>query len=253
MESCIRVRGYRICCAFAFVSVLAACGQDGSSQVSQASSPASLYPGAQSAAPIPQTPLVSGAAEYAPQIFGVPATTAVVGRSYSFQPSASAQGNNNVLSFAISGAPSWVTFNSKTGLLTGTPTSADVGVDSAIVVQLSDGNATVYLAPFTITVVSASQPGTSGAGAGTNGNVSLSWVAPSENTDGTPLTDLSGYVIHYGSAPMSFTNSITITNPGLTRYVVENLPAGTYYFSVTAITSSGSQSGYSAEASTTIS
>jgi hypothetical protein len=200
---------------------------------------------------------VSGAAEYAPQIFGVPATTAVVGRNYSFQPNATAQGSNNVLTFAISGAPSWVTFNSKTGLLTGTPTSADVGVHSAIVVQVSDGNATVYLAPFTITVVSASQAGASGpgsnSGTGASGNVSLSWVAPTENTDGTSLTDLSGYIIHYGTAPMSFTNTITITNPGLTRYVVENLPTGTYYFSVTATTASGNQSGYSAEASTTIS
>ena len=88
---------------------------------------------------------------------------------------------------------------------------------------------------------------------GASGNVSLSWEAPTENTNGTALQNLGGYVIRYGSVSRQYTSQITLSNPGLTRYVVESLPAGTYYFSMTATTTSGVQSSPSAEASTTIS
>jgi len=33
-----------------------------------------------------------------------------------------------------------------------------------------------------------------------NGTALLSWTAPTENSDGSPLTDLAGYKIHYGSS-----------------------------------------------------
>jgi len=85
------------------------------------------------------------------------------------------------------------------------------------------------------------------------GNVSLTWQAPTENTDGSALQNLGGYIIHYGTASKQYTSQVTITNPGLTTYVVESLPAGTYYFSMTATTSAGVQSSPSSEAHTTIS
>jgi hypothetical protein len=77
-------------------------------------------------------------------------------------------------------------------------------------------------------------------------------VPPTENTDGTALVNLNGYKIYYGHAPKTYTQTITLTNPGLTQYVIDNLPAGTYYFSVTATTSNGTQSGFSPEAAATI-
>jgi hypothetical protein len=88
---------------------------------------------------------------------------------------------------------------------------------------------------------------------GVGGNVSLSWQAPTENTNGSALQNLGGYIIHYGTASKQYTSQVTITNPGLTSYVVESLPAGTYYFSMTATTSAGVQSSPSSEAHTTIS
>jgi len=194
----------------------------------------------------------------------VAAATATVGQTYSFQPSAT-DADNDVLTFAISGAPSWLTLNAATGRLSGTPTSADVGVDAGIVLQVSDGKATVSLTPFNITVAAANGGGTgsgggtgagsgSGSGTGTSatGSVDLAWVPPTENTDGSALVNLNGYRIYYGPSSKNYTTTITITNPGLTRYVIESLPAGKYFFSVTATTSSGIQSSYSPEASTTI-
>ena len=82
--------------------------------------------------------------------------------------------------------------------------------------------------------------------------VTLSWVAPTQNTDGSPLIDLAGYNVHYGNASQQYTTTIKVTNPGLTTYVVDNLPAGTYYFAVTAYDSSGTESPLSSEVSTII-
>jgi Putative Ig domain len=179
----------------------------------------------------------------APQISGVAPTTAKVGALYSFQPRAT-DSDNAPLTFAISGAPQWATFTPATGRLSGTPTSADVGTTPNIVVQVSNGQSTAALASFAITVAAAGSSG---------GSANLSWVAPTENTDGSALTDLGGYVIHYGTASKNYTTSITVANPSLTRYVVEDLPAGTYYFSMTSTATSGAQSGNSVEASVTIS
>ena len=55
-----------------------------------------------------------------------------------------------------------------------------------------------------------------------------SWVEPTENTDNSALTDLSGYKIYYGSSPGNYTESITIDNPGVTSFLVEGLANGTW-------------------------
>jgi hypothetical protein len=86
-----------------------------------------------------------------------------------------------------------------------------------------------------------------------SGVATLSWAAPTENTDGSVLQNLSGYVIHYGLSTDDMTSTITIANPGITTYVVDNLPAGTYFFSLSATTSSGIQSSPSNVATATIS
>ncbi|MCW8854871.1 MAG: fibronectin type III domain-containing protein, partial [Gammaproteobacteria bacterium] len=78
------------------------------------------------------------------------------------------------------------------------------------------------------------------------GVVTLSWTPPTENTDESTLTDLSGYKIYYGLSENSLTNSITINNIGLTSYVIENINTNTtYYFSITSINSLNVESDYS--------
>jgi hypothetical protein len=86
------------------------------------------------------------------------------------------------------------------------------------------------------------------------GNATLSWSAPSENTNGSALTDLGGFKIYYGTAPTQLTNSIALTNPGLLTYVLTELPIGTtYYFAVIAVTTTGVESALSQTVSSTIS
>lgn len=82
--------------------------------------------------------------------------------------------------------------------------------------------------------------------ASVDGAVTLSWLPPTENTDGSTLTDLSGYKIYYGTSSDTLTSTISLNNAGISSYVVEGLTAGTaYYFAVSAVNSSDIQSGLS--------
>ncbi len=63
----------------------------------------------------------------------------------------------------------------------------------------------------------------------------LSWTAPTANTNGTPLTDLIGYKIVYGTSAAALNQSIAV---GLvTSRVVADLTPGTWYFAVIAVSS----------------
>lgn len=80
------------------------------------------------------------------------------------------------------------------------------------------------------------------APAPTTGSVSLSWVPPSTNTDGSALTDLAGYRIVYGTSATAMTQMIEAANPTLSAYVVDGLAAGTWYFAVKAYNTAGAES-----------
>jgi hypothetical protein len=89
-----------------------------------------------------------------------------------------------------------------------------------------------------------------GSGGTTTGTATLAWSAPTTNTDGTPLTDLAGYKVHYGKSSGTYTNTVTIGKA--TSYSINNLAPGTYYFTVTAYDTTGLESGYSNEVAKTI-
>jgi Tfp pilus assembly protein PilX len=73
------------------------------------------------------------------------------------------------------------------------------------------------------------------------------------NTDGTTLTDLSGYTIRYGTSPTALTQSVTITDPTATTHTITGLAAGTWYFEIAANASDGTQSAPTGVVSATIS
>ena len=74
----------------------------------------------------------------------------------------------------------------------------------------------------------------------------LRWQAPSQNVDGTPLTDLAGYVIYWGTSSRDYIGSHTINSPDVTEWEATMAP-GTYYFAMTAFDASNNESGYSNE------
>lgn len=110
-----------------------------------------------------------------------------------------------------------------------------------------------------VSSAAATSPGADSAGnvdsslpTASSGAVTLNWTPPTQNTDGTPLTNLSGYDIHYGTSSGNYTQTISVSNPGIATYVVDDLSPGTYYFSVTAVNSQGTESPLSSEVSTTV-
>lgn len=178
-------------------------------------------------------PPAPGAGNHAPTISGNAPTAVNASSAYSFVPAA-ADADGDTLAFSIGNKPDWAAFDTSTGRLSGTPAAADVGTYSNISISVSDGRTSTALDPFAIAVTAMS-----------NGRATLSWTAPIENTDGSPLSNLAGYRIRYGTSAGALTNTIVIENASVTTYVVEDLAPATWYFAVTAVTSVGIESAYS--------
>ncbi len=81
------------------------------------------------------------------------------------------------------------------------------------------------------------------------GSATLSWMPPTQNSDGSPLTDLAGYKIYYGNESGDYQTIIQLDNPGITIFVIENLTPNTYYFVITAFNRIGNESDFSNEMS----
>jgi hypothetical protein len=100
---------------------------------------------------------------------------------------------------------------------------------------------TTALAAFNLTVLAVA-----------SGSATLSWTPPTQNTDGSALTNLAGYRVYWGPAVGNYTSSVTLNTAGVTSYVVESLAPGTYYFAVSAVNAGGVESTLSNSASKTI-
>ncbi|MCW8998434.1 MAG: fibronectin type III domain-containing protein, partial [Kangiellaceae bacterium] len=118
----------------------------------------------------------------------------------------------------------------------------NLGQGTGISVQLSEGEhqltATVtdsdgLAATESITITMSNATGTA----------TVSWTAPTHNTDDSELDDLTGYKIYYGQDADNLIDYILVEDPSQTSYVVEGLFTNTvYYFSVVACNSLGIES-----------
>jgi hypothetical protein len=179
-----------------------------------------------------------------PVLSGTASATATVGSAYSFQPTAR-DPNGMKLTFTIWGKPAWLNFDSSTGRLYGTPTAANVGKYGPMGISATDGYYTSSLAGFSITVPSggASLPPAA---------VTIAWTPPTENTNGSTLTNLAGYHIYYGTSQSNLSKVVDITNPGVASYVLSDLTSGTWYFALTSVNSAGVESARSSVISTVV-
>lgn len=123
----------------------------------------------------------------------------------------------------------------------------------------SPASATIQVASSgTASSGGSSSSGSSGGGSSSSGTTTgtktatLAWTAPTENTNGTVLTDLTGYNIYYGSSTSAMINKISITTVGILTYVIDNLSSGSWYFAVTSVNRAGVESGLSSAVGATL-
>jgi hypothetical protein len=223
------MRGSRLTALLVIGLSLAACGENGDTDSANASAGNS----AASAAAPPASAASNPSASIA--LTGTPPATATVGEQYSFQPALSSSSAG--ASFSASGLPPWLSLNSSTGELAGTPAAGNEGTTGHITITANAGGASASTTPFTIKVEAPDSSAT--------GSIKLSWIPPTKNTDGTPVTNLAGYHIYYGTNPSELVLWTNVVGADSTAYVVGDLAHGTYYFSVVAYNAAGLDSGQS--------
>ncbi|HIJ49168.1 MAG TPA: tandem-95 repeat protein, partial [Gammaproteobacteria bacterium] len=195
----------------------------------------------------------------APTVSGVPATSAlVVGDSFSFVPRIEDR-DGDPLSIAVDNLPQWLTLNSITGEMSGTPTQLDVGRYSHISLVVSDGVENAYLAPFLIDVFDVEQlsttlnsainsPAELSLSSNSGNSISLIWDSPEPEVSAlgyriwdSPEPEVSalGYRIDRLSESGDIDETF-YTKPDETTYTDHGLvPMTTYDYRVSVFDSQG--------------
>lgn len=240
MQTNIKATIARLAGLLVLTGTLAACGGGGSDGTTAAATSADTSsPVATSPTTSPTTnPVQQPATNHAPTITGTAITTVSASKAYSFTPAA-ADADGDTLTFSIQSKPSWAAFDTKTGRLSGTPTNAQAGSYEEIVISVTDGKATAQLAQFAITVETAQA---------TTKSVMVSWTPPTTNSDGSSLTNLTGYRIMYGTQAGNYSKSVTVNSAGVTSFTLDDLEAGKQYHVVmVSVNASGTESEVSQE------
>jgi len=206
---CLKI-GKRMVLLFALVGLAAGCGDGGGG-----GAPAPVVAPGESTGQ-------AGSGGIDLRISGSPPAEVLAGTQISFTPTVH-NPEQHALRFAAVNLPRWASVNASTGKISGIPVASDVGTYTGIRITVAGGGESRTSLPYTIEVVDVAA-----------GSVTLTWNPPTQNADGTPLTDLAGYRIRYGQSPNALTRFVTIGNPGVTSVVIENLTVDVWHFAATA-------------------
>jgi hypothetical protein len=174
------------------------------------------------------------------KISGSPPAAATATQYYYFKPTVTAS-PGSYLTYKIANKPAWAVFSATTGTLSGTPSTANIATYYNVGISVTNGQTTASLPAFKIAVA---RPVT--------GHAVLSWTKPTRNTDGTALTNLAGFHVHYGTSAAGLYNQLTVASPGATSASIENLSGGTWYFAMSSYTTAGVEGITSSPVSKTI-
>lgn len=85
------------------------------------------------------------------------------------------------------------------------------------------------------------------------GQATATWTAPTQNTDGTPLTNLASYKLYHATTTGGVPNAtpIVVTAPA-TSHTITGLPAGLRYYGIRAVNAAGVESAMSNLANNTV-
>ena len=130
----------------------------------------------------------------APTITGTPATSVNANSSYSFTPIVNDVDTGDTKTFSITNKPSWASFSTITGTLTGTPTNNDEGTTIDIVITVKDSaNAEDSLNAFNIEVINTAPTFTSGSNVSVAENQTDAIDLNASDAEGsTPRYSISG-------------------------------------------------------------
>lgn len=79
----------------------------------------------------------------------------------------------------------------------------------------------------------------------TDSTALLTWTAPTQNTDGSTLTNLAGYRVHYGTAAAALTQTKDVPGASSTSTTITGLTVGDWFFGLRAYTTQGAESSLS--------
>ena len=77
------------------------------------------------------------------------------------------------------------------------------------------------------------------------GSLQISWQAPSENVDGTPIDGLSAFRIHYGTSSGTYDKAVEVSGSASSHTL--ELVMGQYFIAMTAVDLDGDESALSNE------
>lgn len=97
-------------------------------------------------------------------------------------------------------------------------------------------------APASPSPAPVNAPDDSTAAASPETSSTLTWLPPTENVDESAFSDAVGYKIYIGSQPGRYEIVRELRDPGLTEYVIEDVPPGKYYVAMTIVNSENIES-----------
>jgi VCBS repeat-containing protein len=166
----------------------------------------------------------------APTITGTPATSLAEDSAYSFTPVVADVDAGDTKTFSITNKPSWATFSTTTGALTGSPANSGVGVTSGIIITVTDSaGAADSLATFAITVSNVNDAPTDIALSSTSVNQSsgVNAVVGSLSDTDADTGDSATYTLVAGIGSTN-NSSFNISGTDLKANNSSALAAGTY-------------------------
>lgn len=76
----------------------------------------------------------------------------------------------------------------------------------------------------------------------TTGNAKLAWTPPTQNSDGSVITNLAGFRLYHGVAESNLVTTVQLADPSATTYTFSGLPLGTRYFALRSYNTAGVES-----------
>jgi hypothetical protein len=177
-----------------------------------------------------------------PTIGGTPPTSVMAGTAYAFTPTASSPRAGATLSYSITNQPSWATFSTSTGKLSGTPAATNVGSFAGVVITVNDGTLSASLPAFSITVTASTAPptisGTPATSVTAGSAYSFTPVASSPRAGATFTFTISGVPswATFSATTGRLSGTPTTANIGTYANVVISVSDGTLSASLAAFT-----------------